>query len=874
MEDRRTSAPRIKRSLTEKVSADSLARMLATRAAARRVTNLYDHSIPPHLRPQGIAGPAGPSSLSVSLHGARMSPYVIHLSGHGHDSSSGEGATPRLNFLHAAPLVLVEPQGDLLRLDPTDVAGQLGEDFLPSEALEIRLPAERPTRAIPRVATTTSEGFSLAPLTPASVPTDFEAYLVLPETDAEDEEAEELEELEQLEVVGLEIAPINSPHEGEPAPRGWFAFRSSASRAVAAFALLAAAFVIPLHALGLVGSLKAAGERVEAEGTDAVASLTEGASAALELDPAGAANAFEAAGAKFSRAQKTIDELGTGVRLIASVIPTGRLVEAGEALSKAGERVADGFVALGSQPDPTPTSRLSLLATYFRAALPHLTLAAEDIADVDAQDIPEEQRAAFVALQTRLPSLVDGLTDLLRFSDAALTLLGDDGTKRYILVFQNDAELRPTGGFMGSFAEVEVADGRIVGMHVPGGGTYDLRGSLTTTLAAPEPLRLLSARWEFQDANWFPDFPTSARKILDFYSAAGGPTVDGVVAVNASLLPEILSVLGPVDMPAYGRTVTADNVLAEAQRIVEIEYDREENRPKAFIGDLADALLERASTMDSGSFPVVLDVLARSLAQREVQVYIADQEIEREVRELGWGGELKWTEGDYLMVVDTNLGGGKTDAVIEEQVRVAVAIAPDGSVTNTVTVTRTHYGEPGALFTGANNVDYLRLYVPKGSTLLSSDGFTPPASTLFEPVEPDWGMDDDLLYEQESAFTHASGTRVSEELGKTVFGNWMQTKPGKSSTATFTYRLPFMVAARSAQSGWLDAVSRWLGRPRTDRYTLTVQKQSGVMKRDTSVTLSVPESFATVWSSHELEGARFDARTDGFFAALFERTND
>jgi len=225
------------------------------------------------------------------------------------------------------------------------------------------------------------------------------------------------------------------------------------------------------------------------------------------------------------------------------------------------------------------------------------------------------------------------------------------------------------------------------------------------------------------------------------------------------------------------------------------------------------------------------------------------------------------------MPVDTNLGGGKTDGVIEETVDLDVNIAADGTVTDTAKVTRTHYGIPGALFTGVNNVDYLRLYVPKGSTLLHADGFKIPDPSLFEKAEADWRDDEELAYEAASATTDpASETRISEEAGKTVFGNWVQTKPGTSSTATFVYRLPMKIGVAGPE-GWMDKLKRLAGVPETDRYSLVVQKQSGVVKRTTKVHVHVPDNLATLWSSHELEDASFQNDADAALSALFERQN-
>ncbi len=649
-------------------------------------------------------------------------------------------------------------------------------------------------------------------------------------------------------------------------------------RAIGGFVLASFLFVLPLHAMNFVSNLKTTKSGLEDASQAALSQLRAGADAAMVRDASAASASFDKAGSAFSRAKQSVTDLGAATSLLLSAIPaTGKtyrtgtaLIEAGQALSAAGERIAQGVLAAQGELSPTPTSRLKILTTYVSSAQPELINAAAIIAGIDAYDVPEAQRETFSQLAVRLPKLVGSVSEFLSFADMAGTILGGNGSKRYLVVFQNNTEIRATGGFMGSFAELRMDDGVMTKMDVPGGGTYDLQGSLRTNLVAPEPLSLLSARWEFQDANWFPDFPATARQIMQFYGDAGGGTVDGVIAVNATYVQDLIGLLGPIDMPEYDRVIDSENFLLETQKIVELEYDKTENKPKAFIGDLAPKLIGRVMDGSSQDFFSILDRVDAGLRSRDIQVYFSDGELERQVRELGWGGEIRQTDGDYLMLVNTNLGGGKTDGVIAETVAVDVAIGEDGGIVDTVTVTRTHNGSPDDEFSGVNNVDYVRLYVPKGATLLTASGFDIPDASLFSAAEEGWLIDDDLLYPMESLSQDPlSETAIYDEFGKTVFGNWVQTKPGESSTFTFSYRLPFSL--NTEVDGSLEAVARRaIGIPTTESYSFTLQKQSGVADRTTSVSIRVPSTLKTSWASRYLAGSTFGNASDAFIAALFE----
>jgi hypothetical protein len=894
-------------SLTAKLNKDRLKDTLRRRRAARALTHLVDHSVPTEMRFHGILTNANRLRKPV-VHvadGYDLSPYIIHLNAHlpaSVEATTDEKSVtapnllvPEKFFVSLTDAEAMNPLEDLA-LTPFDTLGQIREDVI----LDFTLPIPRPGLGISetrsRKVTDHPEAlrsqFAVEPFQPPTPPRDYAMYFELPELDDRDLIVEEEDEAVTIEITDQMAATSPPPslvRRGEisisnfgfrisnflPAtwlPTGW-------PRAIAAFVLASFIFVLPIHAMNYVAGLRESKSGIERASQAAVSQLLSGADAVLVRDAAAASASFGKANDAITEAQQSVHDLGAVTSLLISALPqtgdayrTGQtLLQAGEALSQAGERIAQGVLASQNELSPTPSSRLKLLTAYISSALPNLKEAAKLIAAVNPTDVPEQHRQMFADLNARLPRLVLIVEEFLSFSDLAQTILGASGTMRYLIIFQNNTELRATGGFMGSFAELSVRDGVITKMNVPGGGTYDLQGSLRSFLAAPEPLQLLSARWEFQDANWFPDFPTTARQIMDFYEDAGGGTVDGVIAVNATYVADLIALLGAVDMPEYGRTITADNFLSETQKIVELEYDRYANRPKAFIGDLAPLLLERAMHGSPENFFATLDHVNQGLQTRDLQLYFADGELQREVRQLGWGGELKPTDGDYLMVVDTNLGGGKTDGVIKEEIDLLVTIDEAGAITNTVTITRTHFGEPGALFTGVNNVNYLRLYVPQGSTLLSASGFTIPDASLYDFAPDDFAVDDDLLYSMDTLLLdEASQTAIYNESGKTVFGNWVQTRPGESSTATFTYRLPFAVSAEKP-SAFLALAKRALGWPTTDEYTLTVQKQSGVLDRTTRVSVRAPKSLNPIWSSHDLSGAAFTNTTDGFLGVLFEK---
>jgi len=638
---------------------------------------------------------------------------------------------------------------------------------------------------------------------------------------------------------------IESANLLSPARAPWW-------RPAAGFAMMAVAVTLPVHMLAsYTGILDDAGQ-VSAQTEEAFRQLKAAGDAALSLDPE-AAETFDRAAATFAETRSRLRSATLALAAFASgnggKFRSGdRLLAAGEALSKAGAAVSDAFDGLERSEDAPLADKLKTLFKALDAAEPHLNEAVRELDAVPASTVPAEARAFFENVRADLRTVRDNTHRFIASSDLVLTVLGAEHKRRYLVVFQNDRELRPTGGFIGSFALMDIEDGEIMNVEIPAGGSYDLRWGLNERLAAPEALHLVNTRWEFQDSNWFADFPTSARTLSWFYEKSGGPTIDGIVAVDTRLMETLLSLLGPVDMPEYGKTVTAENFFIETQKAVEIEYDKEANRPKQFISDMAPKVLERLLGAGQDKLGSLMNSLSEALIRKDVQVWFRDEKEQRTASDYGWTGELKGLpDADFLAVVDTNIAGGKTDGVVSADIRHETEIMPDGQMVNTVRIRRTHAGKRGDLFTGIKNIDYLRLYVPAGSELMAADGFERPGEGYF--MKPDETLKAPTMLEAvegKALVDEKSGTRITQESGFTVFANWVQLEPGESRAVMLRYRLPHRFDRFTSQPRtWWEELKEKAGAfAPTAELKLVVKRQAGTAGRAFSTALRLPPGWA------------------------------
>lgn len=624
-----------------------------------------------------------------------------------------------------------------------------------------------------------------------------------------------------------------------------FTFQPRFARALASFILIAALFTLPASGLEAYTRLDATRTSFETKSKEAFTSFgNSGISDRTVL--------LENAHAAFTQARADLKGALGSLSVLAPLIPGGgKYVTSGTSALRAGVHLTEALRIINASATILATEKSPLGARLIhfeeglRSALPLIRATALDFDRVDLRILPIHLRENARAIRNTIHEAESSLRETVSFFPALQSFLGLETPKRYLVAFQNPHELRPTGGFIGSFAIIDFDKGEIKKLEVPGGGSYDLHGGLRERVVAPAPLHLIEPRWQFHDANWFPDFPTSAQKLMWFYEHSGGSTVNGVIALNATLVPKLLEIVGPIDMPNYGRTFTADNFITETQKIVELEYDRVENKPKAVIGELAPILIERLLAAPEEKLLEILNVVGEAARTKEIQLYASDATVEAVFKEIGIAGDLQKTDGDSLMVVSSNIAGGKSDAVMNTKIVLHTTIGEDGSILNRLDLTRSHEGVKGDGFTGVRNVSYVRVYVPQGSELVEASGFEAPSQKLFS--KSDDGLLADLdLDRLVKTVSSRGGMDVTEEFGRMVFGNWMQVDPGQSLTATLVYRLPFTLTdSVQTTSGRLGA---FLGVLPYRPYTLLLERQSGLHATFES-TLEFPPSWKPRWQT-------------------------
>ncbi|MBI2638211.1 DUF4012 domain-containing protein [Candidatus Peregrinibacteria bacterium] len=451
-----------------------------------------------------------------------------------------------------------------------------------------------------------------------------------------------------------------------------------------------------------------------------------------------------------------------------------------------------------SQPLPSLTEKLKKELPALLLAKENLQKANSEIQKIPDSFVPLKLREKFRFAKDSLALITDIIGSLKADIPAILKLLGDDEPHTYLVLLQNNAELRPSGGFIGNYMIVETNDGYITKTQVF--DIYSADHQLAEAIPSPPEIQPANPRWFMRDSNYSGHFPLSAAKAAWFLEKEKGPGVDSVIAIDQTFIEELLKITGPIKIPELALPLSSENFSTVISYVVESKLSGRED-PKAILKSFMPAF-EKA--LFQYTDPAALVPLLKNAAQsKHLFAYSKDADLEDFWRRHGIAGEMKPLEPkeDFLNIVHTSIGGNKSDAFIAETIIHDTYLKSDGGVVDELTLTRTHIWTDEttkrlktliagfgftelpqkilAILGRAENMHAMRIYVPAGAVLEDSS---------------------DPLLEQ----------KFDEETGKTYFSVRMNVPLNGSKTITVRYRLPFKLN--------LDPV---------DKYSLIVQKQAG-----------------------------------------------
>jgi hypothetical protein len=414
--------------------------------------------------------------------------------------------------------------------------------------------------------------------------------------------------------------------------------------------------------------------------------------------------------------------------------------------------------------------------------------------------------------------------------------IGADGPHTYLVLAQNNHELRATGGFISGVGELQVEGGRLTSLTFR--DSYAVDNLKVPHELAPRDLQqtLFSELWLFRDTNWDVDFPLSARRAMEVYTRDQGVQVDGVVALDLMALQLLVEATGPIHVPGIPEPVTGETVLQVIQAqwtepIAGVGQEQGEKwrlHRKDFMGQIAGAAVDQLMTGQDVPLVTLGRAAKKALDEKHILVYSTDSHAADLLRDRNWDGALEdsLSPSDRLLIVDSNVGFNKVDPNVDRSVGYRVDLTGGGVPTARLTLGYQHlssrpvgacvqearYGDTYAAMMERCYWNYVRVYVPGGSHLLAEPDLPLPAGSL--------------LAKSGDAFLAPPIRPVLTDDRWAVWTAFFDLPTLGNVTLAFDYELPASVLDQG-----VDGLTR---------YHLSVQKQPGTEAVPLKVEIALP----------------------------------
>lgn len=536
-------------------------------------------------------------------------------------------------------------------------------------------------------------------------------------------------------------------------------------------------------------------------------------------------------------------------------------------------------------------SMLDLLGETINTILPRLTdiqVQTHSIS-LDALPISAQQRDQLQQLLQAIPQAQADLAQALDLLGSANWMLGVNEPRTYLVQTMDRAELRPAGGFTGQYGELQIKGGRVAPFTLKDISLLEyVDNSSTQGQLAPPQYRSWwpFANWGLRDSNLSADFPTSAQIAIAQYGLEAGQQVDGVIVISPFLIEHILQIIGPIYVPGYKDTITAQNLedrlhfyqLDNAGIYKQILYqgsDTTTSERKRFTGLLASLLLDKVRHAPPDEIIAIAREMLHDLKTRDLQVYFTNPQVEELLMRYGYAAQLdRSTTHDGLYVVQANLSASKSSQYVKTIMHDTVSLDASGGATHVLQL-RLASSQVGTTYGYDAYYDYVRIYVPPTSKFLWGDGFdtgTPlcggsyvqcaqtgvyaqdellcPAGQFQPGAAPPSLTDPDGGHWHPLDTIGPPSNFASDEPGRAMFGGWVIVPKNCTMTVTVSWYVPPMG---------------------TTPYTLLVQRQAGTFPELDLTILPTPGSCAAL----KIAGLHYDGITGqdmSFTAKTFKPT--
>lgn len=451
---------------------------------------------------------------------------------------------------------------------------------------------------------------------------------------------------------------------------------------------------------------------------------------------------------------------------------------------------------------------------YYQAAEVDLDFASEKLSRVYAglgdqslkQGMPEFLSGRMSELQDKMKFYLSLVQQTQAASQLMPKITGLEGKKSYLVLLQNNLELRPTGGFIGSYAKLDFDNGRLANIKVD--DIYSLDGALKEVIAPPADLKsdLGIDRLYLRDSNYEPDFPTAARQASFFYKKEAGEQVHGVITLDLKASGNLLDAIGGLDLPEYGEAVNGSNLFERAISHAETGFFPGSQAKKNYLTSLQTQMFNKVFYLSKQNWPAIIGALSKSLEQKHMLVYLEDPALFSYLASSNWSGvfpragEVREGEiSDFLGVIESNMGANKSNYYLQRKYNLASSFTKEGKIQHQLKITYKNTS-PSQIFPAGIYKNRIKVYLPQGTKLTRA-----------------------LLGESDITSTFTAFT----DYGRSGFSSLLEVMPKEQKQLTLEYELADSLNFKDNQA----------------LYKIEIFKQPGTMADPLDYVLTYPINF-------------------------------
>lgn len=360
-----------------------------------------------------------------------------------------------------------------------------------------------------------------------------------------------------------------------------------------------------------------------------------------------------------------------------------------------------------------------------REGIYKMTLAENLITTVETNKLPKVMREYvldYKDLITNINSVINPLEEVSLFLP---DLLGSEGRKRYLILLQDDGEIRSTGGWISTYAIITIEGGQIREMFVD--DIYNAQATLRLqghNYKAPSTLSkaLGDITYSFPLVNWNPSLDTVMLTSEQYiYDLEKGNSLDGVITLDITVLRNLLNRWGGVEVPGESTLITADALYG---RIFEGSKGSAPTdiRNSIFLTDLFDSVLKRVFSSKVDGYKEIFDVLRDGLNEKHISVTFKNSTAKNFVDKNMWDSNLDSKFESAPINIDWNWGANKANIYTKKSHTLDIEIQNENIIDYKYQIGVENDADSN-VYPQGEYVNYLRVYIPLNATVTGIKGF-------------------------------------------------------------------------------------------------------------------------------------------------------